>query len=165
MTASSFIIQAWHTVLLDGSCRNCSTRLPMKGILRIFLSYFIGFSSFPATKHVLGSVPPFFMYLFIFWLRIAGKLHPWQVARQPLSLTFTPKGNLELPTNLTPLTALDYGRKLDYLDRTHADMRRTCKLKHSTQKGPGLMVESNSGPSCCANHHTTVVRAISIRQK
>ncbi|MEQ2207497.1 hypothetical protein XENOCAPTIV_013508 [Xenoophorus captivus] len=43
------------------------------------------------------------------------------------TLSHTPKGNLELPINLTGMS-LDCGRKLEYPVRTHACTGRTCKL-------------------------------------
>ncbi|MEQ2249796.1 hypothetical protein ILYODFUR_033090 [Ilyodon furcidens] len=43
------------------------------------------------------------------------------------TLIHTPKGNLELPINLTGMS-LDCGRKPEYPVRTHACMGRTCKL-------------------------------------
>ncbi|MEQ2293612.1 hypothetical protein AMECASPLE_035354 [Ameca splendens] len=43
------------------------------------------------------------------------------------TLIHTPKGNLELPINLTDMF-LDCGRKPEYLVRTHACTGRTCKL-------------------------------------
>ncbi|MED6283517.1 hypothetical protein CHARACLAT_009720 [Characodon lateralis] len=41
--------------------------------------------------------------------------------------THSPKGNLELPINLTGMS-LDCGRKPEYLVRTHTCTGRTCKL-------------------------------------
>ncbi|MEQ2265833.1 hypothetical protein XENORESO_013297 [Xenotaenia resolanae] len=43
------------------------------------------------------------------------------------TLIHTPKGNLELPINLTGMS-LDCGRKPEYPVRTHACTGRTCKL-------------------------------------
>ncbi|MEQ2179286.1 hypothetical protein GOODEAATRI_023170 [Goodea atripinnis] len=43
------------------------------------------------------------------------------------TLIHTPKGNLELPVNLTGMS-LDCGRKPEYLVRTHVCTERTCKL-------------------------------------
>ncbi|MEQ2281065.1 hypothetical protein AMECASPLE_026577 [Ameca splendens] len=43
------------------------------------------------------------------------------------TLIHTPKGNLQLPINLTGMS-LDCGRKPEYLVRTHACTGRTCKL-------------------------------------
>ncbi|MEQ2248763.1 hypothetical protein ILYODFUR_022375 [Ilyodon furcidens] len=45
--------------------------------------------------------------------------------KQPCTHSFTPKGNLERPINLT-VGVLDCGRK--YSVRTHACTGRTCKL-------------------------------------
>ncbi|MEQ2193760.1 hypothetical protein XENOCAPTIV_012704 [Xenoophorus captivus] len=43
------------------------------------------------------------------------------------TLIHTPKGNSELPINLTDMS-LDCGRKPEYPVRTHACTGRTCKL-------------------------------------
>ncbi|MEQ2313103.1 hypothetical protein AMECASPLE_038188 [Ameca splendens] len=43
------------------------------------------------------------------------------------TLIHTPKGNLQLPINLTGMS-LDCGRKPEYPVRTHACTGRTCKL-------------------------------------
>ncbi|MED6237583.1 hypothetical protein ATANTOWER_028440 [Ataeniobius toweri] len=65
------------------------------------------------------------------WAR--GRVHPGQVASpsqgntQTTTLIHTPKGNLELPINLTGMS-LDCGRKPEYPVRTHACTGRTCKL-------------------------------------
>ncbi|MEQ2250257.1 hypothetical protein ILYODFUR_038081 [Ilyodon furcidens] len=67
------------------------------------------------------------------WAR--GRVHPGQVASPSQgntqttthTLIHTPKGNLELPINLTGMS-LDCGRKPEYLVRTHACTGRTCKL-------------------------------------
>ncbi|MED6260590.1 hypothetical protein ATANTOWER_023713 [Ataeniobius toweri] len=47
---------------------------------------------------------------------------------QPCTHSFTPKGNLERPIDLTVMF-LDCGRKTEYLVRTHACTERTCKLQ------------------------------------
>ena len=49
------------------------------------------------------------------------------IDKQPLTLTFTPKDNLETPINLACMS-LDGGRKPEHPERTHADTGRTCKL-------------------------------------
>lgn len=50
--------------------------------------------------------------------RSAGLTH---TDRQLFALTFTPMGSLASSLNLTPLT------EAEYLERSHANMRRTCK--------------------------------------
>ena len=46
-----------------------------------------------------------------------------------IHLTFTLIVNLESPTNPNPICMyLDCGRKLEYLEKTHGNMMRTCKL-------------------------------------
>ncbi|MEQ2295330.1 hypothetical protein AMECASPLE_013014, partial [Ameca splendens] len=47
--------------------------------------------------------------------------------KQPCTHSFTPKGNLEKPINLT-VVFLDCGRKLEFPERTHTCTGRTCKL-------------------------------------
>ncbi|MEQ2165936.1 hypothetical protein GOODEAATRI_022263 [Goodea atripinnis] len=47
--------------------------------------------------------------------------------KQPSTHSFTPKGNVEGPINLTVIF-LDCGRKPEYLERTHICTWRTCKL-------------------------------------
>ncbi|MEQ2175368.1 hypothetical protein GOODEAATRI_017290 [Goodea atripinnis] len=67
------------------------------------------------------------------WAR--GRVHHGQVASPSQgntqttmhTLIHTPKGNLELPINLTGMS-LDCGRKPEYPVRTHACTGRTCKL-------------------------------------
>ncbi len=61
---------------------------------------------------------------------------------QPFMLTFTPTGNLESPINCM---SLDCGRKLEYVEGTHADTR-TCRL-HTERSCPRQV--SNPGPCCC----------------
>ncbi|MEQ2256432.1 hypothetical protein ILYODFUR_024129 [Ilyodon furcidens] len=67
-----------------------------------------------------------------------GGVHPGQVAipsqgntdtqdKQPCTHSFTPKGNVEKPVNLTVMF-LDCGRKLEYPERTHACTGTTFKL-------------------------------------
>ncbi len=69
---------------------------------------------------------------------------------QPLTLTFTPTGNLESPINLTCMS-LDCGRKPEYPEKTHAEHA------NSTQKGPRWPAGSYPEPSCCeASHRTTM---------
>ncbi|MEQ2281833.1 hypothetical protein AMECASPLE_034423 [Ameca splendens] len=57
---------------------------------------------------------------------IAGQ-HKHTEDKQPCTHSFTPKGNVERPINLTGMS-LDCGRKLEYPERTHACTGRTCKL-------------------------------------
>jgi len=45
----------------------------------------------------------------------------------PKALKLTPRVNLESPINQTNMF-LDSGRKLEYLEKTHAYMGRRCKL-------------------------------------
>ncbi len=68
------------------------------------------------------------------WHWARGGVHPGQVNsqsqgltyrdRHPLTLRFTPMGNLESPFNLTCMS-LDCGRKPDYPEKTHAGTWRT----------------------------------------
>ncbi|MEQ2246406.1 hypothetical protein ILYODFUR_038202 [Ilyodon furcidens] len=63
------------------------------------------------------------------------RVHPGQVAGPSQgntqttthTLTNSPKGNLEVPINLTGMS-LDCGRKLEYPVRTHACTGKTCIL-------------------------------------
>ncbi|MEQ2225295.1 hypothetical protein ILYODFUR_016024, partial [Ilyodon furcidens] len=48
--------------------------------------------------------------------------------KQPCTHSFMPKGNLERPINITVMF-LDCGRKLEYLERTHACTGRKCQLR------------------------------------
>ncbi|MEQ2238555.1 hypothetical protein ILYODFUR_034233 [Ilyodon furcidens] len=57
---------------------------------------------------------------------IAGQ-HRDTLDKQPCTHSFTPRGNLERPINLTVMS-LGCGRKLEYLERTHTCRGRTCKL-------------------------------------
>ena len=45
------------------------------------------------------------------------------------TLTITPTGNLERPINLTCMS-LDYGRKLEYLEETHASTVEDMQTPH-----------------------------------
>ncbi len=56
--------------------------------------------------------------------------------RQPLTLTFTPTGNLESPVNLTCMS-LGCGRKPEYPEKTHAGTRRSCKLHTESPQSAG----------------------------
>ncbi|MED6293265.1 hypothetical protein CHARACLAT_008902 [Characodon lateralis] len=51
--------------------------------------------------------------------------------------SFTPKGNLERPINLTGMS-LDRGRKLEYPVKTHACTGRTRKLSMQRDPRPGI---------------------------
>ena len=87
---------------------------------------------------------------------IAGPHTETHKDKQPHTLTFTPKGNLECPINLT-CRFLDCGRKPENPERTHADTGRTCKLHPERSWFPRdyeprtLLLGGDS-----ANHHTTV---------
>lgn len=50
-----------------------------------------------------------------------------QREKQPSTIAFSPSANLELPVSLTCML-LDCGRKPEYLERSHADTKRTCRL-------------------------------------
>ncbi|MEQ2298014.1 hypothetical protein AMECASPLE_000853 [Ameca splendens] len=80
-----------------------------------------------------------------------GRVHPGQVTSPSQGSietqsavnhanTLIPQDNLERPKNLTVML-LDCGRKLEYLDRTHACTGRTCR------KSSGG--DSNPGAACC----------------
>jgi len=56
--------------------------------------------------------------------------------KQPNTLTFTPKDNLELSINLTCMF-LDGGKKPEYPERTHPYTGRTCKL-HTERPQAGV---------------------------
>lgn len=62
-----------------------------------------------------------------------------QWEKQPSTIVFSPWANLELPVSLTCMP-LDCGRKPEYLERSHADTRRTCRLHTGGS-------DSNSWPS------------------
>ncbi|MED6245553.1 hypothetical protein ATANTOWER_004671 [Ataeniobius toweri] len=113
----------------------------MKFVLLVFLYYLFVFP--------IHSLYPLLPY------RVAGKLSPAVYGRdagytlgrspvhhratqdkQPCTHSFTPKGILERPIILTVMS-LDYGRKLEYPERTHACMGRTCKL-HAERPQTGL---------------------------
>ncbi|MEQ2222448.1 hypothetical protein ILYODFUR_026555 [Ilyodon furcidens] len=92
------------------------------------------------------------------WAR--GRVHPGQVASPSRGNTgthrtnnhahthsFTPKGNLERPINLTVLSLVS-GRKQEYLVRTHACMGRTCKL-HSERLLAGSQTQESRTHCCC----------------
>ncbi|MEQ2273331.1 hypothetical protein XENORESO_002672 [Xenotaenia resolanae] len=57
---------------------------------------------------------------------IAGQ-HRHTQDKQPHTHSFTPKGNVERPINLTVMF-LDCGRNLEFPERSHACTGRTCKL-------------------------------------
>ncbi|MEQ2291779.1 hypothetical protein AMECASPLE_016446, partial [Ameca splendens] len=86
--------------------------------------------SFSTAYSIAGRREPISSNL---WAR--GRVHPGQVAsplqgntQTPMhALIHTPKGNLELPNNLTDMS-LGCGRKLEYPVRTHACTGRTSKL-------------------------------------
>lgn len=50
-----------------------------------------------------------------------------QWEKQPSTIAFLPWANLELPVSLTCMPS-DCGRKPEYLERSHADTRRTRRL-------------------------------------
>ncbi|MEQ2237991.1 hypothetical protein ILYODFUR_028769 [Ilyodon furcidens] len=101
---------------------------------------------FPSTHYLTNSVSQSFSTAYSIlgrgelvpissslWAR--GRVHPGHIA-SPLqgnsqttmhTLIHTPKGNLELPINLTGMS-LDCGRKPEYPVRTHACTGRTCTL-------------------------------------
>ncbi|MEQ2243287.1 hypothetical protein ILYODFUR_005529, partial [Ilyodon furcidens] len=91
------------------------------------------------------------------WAR--GGVHPGQVTSPSQgntqtamhTLIHTPKGNLELPINLTGMF-LDCGRKPEYPVRTHACTGRTCKL-HAERPQLGIeprtfLLQGNSAATC-----------------
>ncbi|KAJ8248657.1 hypothetical protein COCON_G00233860 [Conger conger] len=65
-----------------------------------------------------------------------GRNTPW-TGRQS---TIIPTGNLDSPISLTCMS-LDSGRKPEYLEETHANTGRTCKLHREAPADPG--------PPCC----------------
>ncbi|MEQ2226110.1 hypothetical protein ILYODFUR_024258 [Ilyodon furcidens] len=103
---------------------------------------------------VMGKLVPISSSL---WAR--GRVHPGQVASPSQgntqttmhTLSHTPKGNLELPINLTGMS-LDCGRKPEYPVRTHACTGRTCKL-HAERPPPRIeprtfLLQGNSATNC-----------------
>uniref|UniRef100_A0A3P9DAM3 Protein kinase domain containing, cytoplasmic b n=1 Tax=Maylandia zebra TaxID=106582 RepID=A0A3P9DAM3_9CICH len=88
---------------------------------------------------------------------VAGPTHR---DRQPFALiftrTFTPNGNLDFPINLSPQAACLWtvgGKRSTRREPTQTRGEHA----NSTQKDPGLMLELNSGPSCCAATVLTTV--------
>ncbi|MEQ2314597.1 hypothetical protein AMECASPLE_013772, partial [Ameca splendens] len=73
--------------------------------------------------------------------------------KQPRTHSFTPKGNLERPINLTVMF-LDCGRKPEYLERTHACTGRTCKL-HTERPPTGSRTKDllAARQHCCQLRH------------
>uniref|UniRef100_A0A669DAA6 Metalloendopeptidase n=1 Tax=Oreochromis niloticus TaxID=8128 RepID=A0A669DAA6_ORENI len=99
--------------------------------------------------------------------RARGRVHPGQVAslsqgqhtgtdNHSRSHSLTPSDNLDYPINLSPQTAC-----LWTVGGSRSTRREPTQTRgehaNSTQKDPGLMVELNSGPSCCAATVLTTV--------
>ncbi|MEQ2198909.1 hypothetical protein XENOCAPTIV_020728 [Xenoophorus captivus] len=82
-----------------------------------------------------------------------GKVHPGQVAnpsqgniqdKQPCTHSFTPKGNLERPVNLT---VIFFGLWEEAIVPGENPCMHRVNMQTLVPKDPGW--ESNTGPSCC----------------
>ncbi|MEQ2293367.1 hypothetical protein AMECASPLE_032608 [Ameca splendens] len=75
---------------------------------------------------------------------IAGQ-HRHTQDKQPSTHSFTPKGNVEKPINLTVMI-LDCGRRPEYPERTHACTGKTCKLH--AERPRTFLLQGNSATNC-----------------
>ena len=97
------------------------------------LSYITPYIHFLCPHNLLPGHGAAGAYPSCHWVR--GRVHPGQVTspsqgrrdKQPCTLTLTPRVNLESPINLTCMFFKEGGRKLQYLERIHTCMGRTCK--------------------------------------